>query len=81
MNAVKECQKLGLRNVTILDTNCNPLWADLFVPANDDSVSSIKIILNEFVQSIIIGQKKYSETFSENKNNTQLTHAKHARKQ
>lgn len=80
MNAVKECQKLGLRNITILDTNCNPLSADLFVPANDDSVSSIKIILNEFVESIIIGQKKYGEKFFENQNKTQLKYSKHIRK-
>ena len=56
MNAVKECKKLNLRNVTILDTDCNPLLADLFIPANDDAVSSIKIILNELVQAIISGQ-------------------------
>ncbi len=61
INAVKECEKLNLRSVTILDTDCNPTLADLFVPANDDSVSSIKILLSEFVQSIIVGQKIYKE--------------------
>lgn len=61
MNAVKECEKLNLRSVTILDTDCNPMLADLFVPANDDSVSSLKIILNEFVQAIQTGQKQYQE--------------------
>nr|AIT93527.1 ribosomal protein S2 [Prasiolopsis sp. SAG 84.81] len=80
MNAVKECQKLGLKNITILDTNCNPLLSDLFVPANDDSISSIKIILNEFVQSIISGQKKYTEKLSENQNKTQFKYSKRIRK-
>lgn len=61
INAVKECEKLNLRTVTILDTDCNPMLADLFVPANDDSVSSIKILLNEFMQSILAGQKIYKE--------------------
>jgi small subunit ribosomal protein S2 len=59
MNAVKECQKLNLRSVTILDTDCNPMLADLFVPANDDSVSSLKLILNEFAQAIRNGQNEY----------------------
>ena len=61
INAVKECKKLNLRNITILDTDCNPMLADLFIPANDDSVSSIRLILNELVQSILIGQKIYKE--------------------
>lgn len=71
MNAVKECQKLNLRSVTILDTDCDPMVADLFIPANDDSVSSLKIILNEFVQAINIGKKNYQgkkEDFSRNSN-------------
>jgi small subunit ribosomal protein S2 len=60
MNAVKECEKLNLRSITILDTNCNPMLADLFIPANDDSVSSLKLLLNEFVQAITIGQKTFN---------------------
>ncbi len=61
MNAVKECKKLNLRSITILDTDCNPTLTDLFIPANDDSVSSLKIILNEFVEAITIGKKIYQE--------------------
>lgn len=59
LNAVYECRKLGLRTITILDTNCNPLLADLFIPANDDSISSIKFILQEFSKSIKKGQNIY----------------------
>nr|YP_009306240.1 ribosomal protein S2 [Derbesia sp. WEST4838]AOP19144.1 ribosomal protein S2 [Derbesia sp. WEST4838] len=59
LNAISECRKLGLRTITLLDTNCNPLLADLFVPANDDSISSIKFILNEFLKSIKKGQNLY----------------------
>lgn len=62
INAVRECQKLGLRSVTILDTDCDPTLADLFVPANDDSVASLQLILNEFVDSIKKGQKQFQET-------------------
>lgn len=61
INAVRECQKLGLRSVTILDTDCDPSLADLFVPANDDSVASLQLILTEFVDAIQKGQKQYLE--------------------
>lgn len=62
LNAVRECQKLGLRSITILDTDCDPNLADLFVPANDDSVASLQLILAEFVDAIKKGQKQYQET-------------------
>jgi small subunit ribosomal protein S2 len=62
INAVRECQKLGLRSVTILDTDCDPTLADLFVPANDDSVASLQFILSEFVEAIQKGQKQFHQT-------------------
>jgi small subunit ribosomal protein S2 len=30
----------GLRTITLLDTNCDPELADLFIPANDDSAKT-----------------------------------------
>lgn len=61
LNAVAECRRLGIRSVTILDTDCDPSLADLFVPANDDSVASIQLILTEFLRSILNGQQVFSE--------------------
>jgi small subunit ribosomal protein S2 len=61
MNAVRECQKLGIRSITILDTDCNPTLADFFIPANDDSVASLQLILNSFLEAIRQGQKLYFE--------------------
>jgi len=61
MNAVKECQKLGLRTITILDTDCNPALADLLIPENDDSISSIQLLLGEFVAAIQKGQQNLTE--------------------
>ena len=40
----------GLRTITLLDTNCDPELADLFIPANDDSAKSLNIILDEFTK-------------------------------
>lgn len=61
MNAVLECRKLGIRNITILDTNGDPSLADLFIPANDDSITALSFILNEFLKYICYGQKKFDK--------------------
>ncbi len=64
MNAVRECQKLGIRSITILDTDCDPTLADLFIPANDDSVASLQFLLTEFSNAI----KKGSQLFQQKQN-------------
>nr|YP_002600951.1 ribosomal protein S2 [Pyramimonas parkeae]ACJ71134.1 ribosomal protein S2 [Pyramimonas parkeae] len=56
-NAVKECNKLGIRTITILDTNCDPDLADFFIPANDDSIRSVELVLGELTEAIKKGQK------------------------
>nr|YP_009106404.1 ribosomal protein S2 [Fusochloris perforata]AIT95212.1 ribosomal protein S2 [Fusochloris perforata] len=61
MNAVRECKKLGIKTITILDTNCDPTLADLFIAANDDSVTSLQYILSEFLDAIKKGKKQYQE--------------------
>nr|WVH39004.1 30s ribosomal protein S2 [Ulva taeniata] len=57
INALKECNKLGIRSISILDTDCDPSISDLIVPANDDSMPSIKLLLQEFEFSIKQGQE------------------------
>ena len=41
----------------IVDTNCNPSFADHIIPANDDSRNSIKYVLNKFLVRIRLAQK------------------------
>nr|UZA61373.1 Ribosomal protein S2 [Chlorogonium euchlorum] len=57
MNAVRECQKLGIKTFTIVDTNCNPTLSDHIIPANDDSRNAIKYILTKFITRIRLAQK------------------------
>ena len=52
INAVRESIKLGLCIVTILDTNCDPTLTDFLVPANDDSLSSVSLILKSFAEAL-----------------------------
>ena len=61
MNAVLECKKLGIRSITILDTNGDPTLADLFIPSNDDSITALEFILSEFSKYIRHGQKKFKK--------------------
>ena len=57
MNAVLECQKLGIKMFTIVDTNCNPRFSDHIIPANDDSRNSIKFVLGEMLTHMRLAQK------------------------
>nr|WAK84835.1 ribosomal protein S2 [Amicula sp. isolate GU52X-4 cfCalB7] len=58
MTAIKECRKLGIPIISILDTNCDPDLADIPIPGNDDAVRSIKLILNSLTDNIIKGKEK-----------------------
>ncbi len=58
MTAIKECKKLNIPIVSILDTNCDPELIDIPIPGNDDAVRSIKLILKSLTDSIIIGKSK-----------------------
>ena len=56
LTAIKECKKLGIPIVSILDTNCDPDLIDIPIPGNDDAVRSIKLILQSLTDSILIGK-------------------------
>jgi small subunit ribosomal protein S2 len=61
MTAIRECRKLGIPIVSILDTNCDPDLIDIPIPGNDDAVRSIKLILKSLTDSIIYGILEYSK--------------------
>ncbi|MGB6296778.1 MAG: 30S ribosomal protein S2 [Rivularia sp. (in: cyanobacteria)] len=54
-NAVQECEKLGLPIVSMLDTNCDPDVVDIPIPANDDAIRSIKLIVGKLADAIYEG--------------------------
>ena len=58
MTAIRECKKLGIPIVSILDTNCDPDLVDIPIPGNDDAVRSIKLILKSLTDSIITGKSQ-----------------------
>lgn len=55
--AVAECQKLNIPIISVLDTNCDPNLADIPIPANDDAVRSIKLIVSTLADGILSGKR------------------------
>jgi small subunit ribosomal protein S2 len=60
--AIEECIKLGITVISILDTNCDPDLADIPIPANDDAIRSVKLILSKLSSSISEGSRGALET-------------------
>ena len=56
MTAIRECRKLNIPIISILDTNCDPDLVDIPIPGNDDAVRSIKLILSSLTDSINLGK-------------------------
>jgi small subunit ribosomal protein S2 len=57
-NAVKEAQKLEIPVVAIVDTNADPRGIDYVIPANDDAIKSLKLIVDYVVAAIEEGKAK-----------------------
>ena len=61
VNAVREAKKLGLPIIAIVDTNADPTGIDFPIPANDDAIKSIQLIVDYMKQAITEGKGKSSK--------------------
>lgn len=52
-NAVAEAKKLGIPVFAMVDTNCNPEEVDFPIPANDDAVRAVKLIIGVLADAIV----------------------------
>ena len=52
-NAVAEARKLGVPVFGIIDTNSNPDLVDFVIPANDDAIRSVSLILAVIADAIV----------------------------
>ena len=52
-NAVAEARKLGVPVFGIIDTNSNPDLVDYVIPANDDAIRSVSLILAVIADAIV----------------------------
>ncbi len=59
--AVKEAKRLNIPVFAIVDTNCDPDPINYIIPANDDAVKTIEIIVKCMADAIIEGEAKGKE--------------------
>ncbi|MCU0722275.1 MAG: 30S ribosomal protein S2 [Planctomycetes bacterium] len=58
-NAVAEARRLRIPVIAILDTDCDPELVDIPIPANDDAMRSIAVILEKLGDAVIEGVEYY----------------------
>jgi small subunit ribosomal protein S2 len=63
--AIKEAQRLNIPVFAIVDTNCDPDQVDYLIPANDDAVKTVEMIVRHMADSIIEGNSKAKEMKAE----------------
>jgi small subunit ribosomal protein S2 len=54
--ALSEAQKVGVKIVATVDTNCNPDGIDFIIPANDDAIKAIKVICSHIADAVLEGK-------------------------
>jgi len=61
MTAIKEARKLGIPTVCLIDTDADPVYADIPIPGNDDSMRSIDVVIRELCKAIAEGKTQRTE--------------------
>lgn len=54
--AIKEARLLGIPVFGIVDTNCDPDDVDYIIPANDDAIRAVQLIVGKMADAIIEGR-------------------------
>jgi small subunit ribosomal protein S2 len=54
--ALREAVKLDVATIGLLDTDSDPDTVDVAIPANDDSIRAVDLILNELADAVAIGK-------------------------
>ena len=60
-NAIREAKTLDIPVVAIVDTNANPDDVDYVIPANDDAIKSVQLLLDYVSAAIVEGTVKKEE--------------------
>ena len=54
--ALREAGKLEIATIGLLDTDSDPDTVDVAIPANDDSIRAVELLLNELADAVAIGK-------------------------
>jgi len=59
--ALREARKLGIASIGIIDTDSDPDTVDVAIPANDDSIKAIEILLSELADAVAAGKTMFKQ--------------------
>jgi small subunit ribosomal protein S2 len=54
--ALREAEKLNIATIGLLDTDSDPDTVNVAIPANDDSIRAVELLLNELADAVAIGK-------------------------
>ena len=60
--AIREAKKLDIPVVAIVDSNTNPEKVEYPIPANDDSIRTIQLIISSLANAIIQAKESIMES-------------------
>ena len=60
--AVREARKMGIVVIGILDTDCDPGDVDIVIPGNDDALKSVRLLIEELVDSVEAGHHQHTDS-------------------
>jgi len=66
-NAIKEAKTLGIPVVAIVDTNADPSIVDVVIPANDDAIKGVQLLLDYVAEAVREGAGAVKAIVSEAK--------------
>jgi len=59
--AVKEANQKGIKVVAIVDSNSDPDLVDYVIPANDDAVGAVKLVVGAIAEAAKEGREKFAK--------------------
>jgi small subunit ribosomal protein S2 len=60
--AVAEAHKTGTPIIAIVDTNCDPRQIDHPIPANDDAIRAIRLVISKMADAVLEGKALREES-------------------
>lgn len=61
INAVREARRIGIPVVAVIDTDGDPDLCDIVIPANDDAIRSVALILSQLAEAVREGLRLRQE--------------------
>jgi small subunit ribosomal protein S2 len=69
--ALREAKKMGVTTIGIIDTDSNPDLVDVAIPANDDSVKTIELIIGQLVAAVAEAKTTYKPALKDDESRRQ----------